>query len=145
MGMRERIEDRIKKKREELVELEVRVRETKSYIQALEDMAKALPREDASVSDTELRHGSMLALTRDLLKKQGHALHVMDILRGIGKEPTKGNRASLSGSINGHIKKGGQVFKKTGPNVFALVEHGSKNGTGHGPDVVDAVEEEFTK
>src|SRR2546422_10569372 len=96
MAIREEIQKRIDRKRDEVVEFEVRIREATIYIQALEETLKLLPREqgDAAVGTNalELRVGSKVAKPREFLKRVGHAEHILDILRAIGEQPTHANR-----------------------------------------------------
>ena len=122
MGIREKFEDRIRKKKEELRELEAQTRDLRVYIEAIEDSLKLLPKEDEEESpgEIELRHGSRPALVRDLLRAAGHPLHIGAILVGLEIENTKANRASVSGTIASYARQG-QIFKKVGPNTFGLL------------------------
>lgn len=109
----------------EIQQLEIQVREAKTYIQALQDTVKLLPRENGSaVQDFALRKGSSPALARDVLEKAGKNLHITDILKGIGKEPSRQNRISLAGSLNAYARKG-IIFTAEGQNIFGLI---GKNG-----------------
>src|SRR5438876_12361335 len=108
MGIREKFEDRIRKKKEELRELEAQTRNLRVYIEAIEDSLKLLPKEDEEESpgEIELRHGSRPALVRDLLRAAGHPLHIGAILVGLEIENTKANRASVSGTIASYARQG---------------------------------------
>ncbi len=48
-------------------------------------------------------------------------MHIKDILRGIGKENTRRNRSSVGASLTSYSKKG-EIFSKTAPNTYGLVE-----------------------
>ena len=58
---------------------------------------------------------------RNALKVLGHAVHVRDLLKHMGEEASKANRASLSGSMGAYVRKG-LIFTKPAPNTFGLIE-----------------------
>jgi hypothetical protein len=72
-----------------------------------------------------LRPGTALAKAREAIKKAGHPLHVSEILKALGKPPDKKNRISLGGSLSGYVRKG-EVFTRSAPNTFGLIELESK-------------------
>ena len=94
MGAREGLQRLIDKKEAEIADLEIRVREGKAYIQALQDSMKILPR-DAGGEQPELRPESALAKTRDFIKNSGKPLHIIEILKLLGKPTDKKNRVSM--------------------------------------------------
>jgi len=63
----------------------------------------------------------MLAQARSILQAEGKPMHVNEILKKMGKSVDKSGRISLSGSLAAYVRKR-TIFKKTGPNIFALVE-----------------------
>ncbi|HNS79762.1 MAG TPA: hypothetical protein PKM17_14030 [Syntrophorhabdus sp.] len=123
MGLREKFEDKIKKKELEIQEYEMKIREARAYVQALQDHIKFLPKEDMANDATDsntLRPGSMPYRAHELLKKAGRPLHVSDILTGIGEEPTKPNRVSLSGTLASYVRNH-KIFSRPMPNTFGLI------------------------
>jgi len=119
---RRKIDERIRKKEQEIHDLELRLREAKAYIQALNDVVRLMPRgESESAESTDLRPGSLMAKARDAIRKAGQPLHISDLLKATGKEPTRKNRASLGGSISAYVRRG-EVFTRPRPNTFGLVE-----------------------
>jgi hypothetical protein len=128
MGVREEVQKRIEKKRTEIAALESQVRDAEIYIQALEDTLKILPKdlsgEQVTEIESELRPGSRVAKAREFLRTVGRPSQVMDILKGIGEEPTNANRAGLSGSISAYVREN-RVFTRPAPNTFGLIEFGS--------------------
>lgn len=126
MISRQRLESKVKQKEQEIQELELSVREAKSYLQALQDMLKLIPKDGDTRGADALRAGSDLAKTRDAIRAAGTPLHVSDILAKIGKENTKKNRVALAGSLAGYARKG-VIFTKSAPNTFGLAEQG-RNG-----------------
>src|SRR5580658_10315193 len=89
MGLRENFQKLIDKKQAEINSLELTIREAKSYIQALQDSMKLLPR-DANVNpgssiEHELRPGTSLAKARDVIRAAGSPLPIAEILKAIGK------------------------------------------------------------
>lgn len=101
---------------------------------AMQEVLRLLPREEGDVVSSEQlpRHGSAMAKTRELLLETGKPMHITDILKGIGKENTKSQRLSVSGSLRSYARKG-QVFTREGGNVFGLVEFQTSNGNGRSP------------
>src|SRR5665213_86173 len=72
-----------------------------AYIQGMKDSLKYLPKSDSSSESLpQLRAGSDVALAREILVKAGKPLHVNEILKQMGKEVNKQNRASVAGYIN---------------------------------------------
>lgn len=138
MRVRENFQKLINKKRQEVSELELQIREAKAYIQALEDSMKLLPRDGvAGGVDHKLRPGSSLAKARDAIKATGAAMPIADILKAIGKPQDKKHRVSLAGTLSGYARDG-KVFTKTAPNTFGLLELGTIP-----TDEADELPEEF--
>jgi len=123
MGIRQDFERRITKKQQEIADLELQIRDAKSYLQALQDSLKLLPRDGtAGISpDADLRPGSALAKARDVIRKAGKPMHINDILVGVGKAVDKKNKVSLAGSLGNYARKQ-EIFSKTAPNTFGLKE-----------------------
>ena len=128
MGLREEFQKRIDKKQQEIDELkrdfEVKLKEANGYLQALQDSMKLLPKDAAANSlgvSRTLRPGSALAKAREAILKAGHPLHILELLKAIGKPQDKKNRISLGGSLSGYVRDG-QVFTRPSPNTFGLIE-----------------------
>jgi len=125
MGLRGNFQKLIDKKQQEIRDLEIQLREANAYIQALQDSMKLLPKDAETAAEThELREGSTLAKTRDLLRHSGKALPIGEILRLLNKPLDKKHRISLAGTLSSYARKG-RVFTKTGPNIFGLIEFGA--------------------
>src|SRR5437870_2514462 len=128
MGLRDQIQKKIDNKQQELSDLENRIREVKSYIQALQETIKMVPREQGDMFQTQdtaritvLRHGSTLSQAREAILKAAKPLYITEILSAIGKSDTKDNRISLSGSLAAYVRKG-EIFTRPKPNTFGLKE-----------------------
>jgi len=121
MGARAKVEDRIKKKEEEIQEYETRLREAKAYLLALQDTLKLLPRDNGtgSIGENLLRKGSNVAKTYNFLKKLGKPAYIDEILEAIGKNITKKERVSLSGSLASYVRKN-EFFTRPAPNTFGI-------------------------
>lgn len=133
MGLREEIQKRIERKRQEIADLEARVREASSYVQALEDTIKILPKQTAdgageTSSDRAPRTGSMVALARAALAATGHPMHVRDLLKAMGRQEDKASRAALSGSLSAYTRRR-EVFTRPAPNTFGLLQFGNSAPT----------------
>lgn len=122
MGLRQEFQKRIEKKQQEIRDLELKIKEANSYLQALLDSMKLLPKDAInSGGKRSLRPGSALAKAQKAIKKAGKPLHVTDILKALKKPPDKKNRVSLTGSLAGYARRG-EVFTRPAPNTFGLIE-----------------------
>jgi hypothetical protein len=132
MGLRENFQKLIERKQAEIRELEVRIREAQSYLQALQDSAKLLPKEvdnNGVVSaGFSLRPGTSLAKVRDIIKEVGTPMHINDILSRLCKTIDNQNRVSLVGTLGSYSRKG-RVFSRTAPNTFGLLELGHREAS----------------
>ena len=125
MNIRAQLEKKIETQEKEIESLKAEVLRKESFLSGLKEALKLIPRQDGEIANQVLRPGSDMAKAQDLLKKVGHPLHVGELLKGLGKEVNKGNRASLSGSMGTYVRKGA-IFFKSGPNTFGLIEQKRK-------------------
>lgn len=126
MSNRTKIEERIEKKEQEIQELEVRIREAKAYVQALQDVVKMMPREAPQESGlheegNRPRSGSYIADARDAILHAGRPLHVVDILKMAGRKNDRKTRTGMAGSLAAYVRKG-DIFTRPRPNTFGLIE-----------------------
>ncbi len=122
MGLRDEFQKRIEKKQQEIRDLELKLKEANSYLQALLDSVKLLPRDsNAATAEQVLRPGTAIAKARDAIKKSGKPLHVNEILKFLDKPIDKKNRISLGGSLSGYVRRG-EIFTRPAPNTFGLRE-----------------------
>lgn len=122
MGLRNELERKIEKKRQEIKELEFKIREAQAYISAHQETLKMLSREGSGLlAERNLRVGSSIAKARDAIKKAGKPLHIADLLKALGRPNDKKNRLSLSGSLAHYVRKG-EIFSRPAPNTFGLTE-----------------------
>jgi hypothetical protein len=132
MGLRDNFQKLIERKQTEIRELEMRIREAQSYLQALQDSSKLLPKESdnngLTLSGFSLRPGTSLARVRDLIKEAGKPMPINDILAQLGKTVDNQNRVSLVGTLGSYSRKG-RVFSRTAPNTFCLIELGQQEST----------------
>ena len=133
MGFREDALRKIEKKQAELVAMERAFELSKAgaeaYIQAYQDMLKSLPRESSETRpEAMFRVGSAAKRTRELIIEAVRPLHINDILKGLGKGDDRASRASLTSALGAYARKG-EVFVRTAPNTFGLLEMGHVAGT----------------
>ena len=146
MLTRSKLEEKIKRKEQEIREkeyekdreireMDIKLREAKAYIQALQDLLKSMPKNEVETNPIEnrLRVGSAVEKTYKLLKTKGSPMHVMDILVGIGKNQTTKERVSLSSSLGGYVRTH-NVFTRPSPNTFGLLEWDKINATQEPPE-----------
>lgn len=138
MNERKKIEDRIRKKEEEIQSLDAQARDARVYVKALQDVLKILPREAESQSESAaiLRAGSAVAVAREIILKKNKPVHITELLREMGKDLTRESRASLASSLAAYVRKG-EIFTRPAPNRFGLVELGhieKEEGDNEPPD-----------
>ncbi|MBP9664223.1 MAG: hypothetical protein KBD94_06340 [Pyrinomonadaceae bacterium] len=116
------LERKIEAARQEISRLEADLIEKRAFLQGLQEAQKLFPKSpQIGKGETVLRAGSDMAKARDFLRSTGRPIHITDILTGIGKENTKQNRLSVSSSLAGYARRG-EIFTKSGPNTFGLVD-----------------------
>ncbi|SRR5712692_5770150 len=127
MGIKEKLEDKIQRKGQEILEFNAKIREAQAYIQALQEAAKLMPREEARNGGGEaaLRPGGSAHKAFHALKSAGKPLHVTEILKAIGMPNTKNNRLALGGTLARYARNK-LIFDKTAPNTFTVLNHESQ-------------------
>jgi len=122
MGMKDKLEDKINRKQQEILEFQSKIREAQAYIQALQDAAKLLPREEARNGGGEaaLRPGGSAHKAFQALRSAGKPLHVTEILKAIGMPNSKNNRLALGGTLARYARNK-EIFAKTAPNTFTVL------------------------
>lgn len=145
MGLRQRLEEKIKKKEQEIADFEAGIRENKAYIQAMNETIKLLPREETKTSTPEnlLRPGASAHKALQALKLSDEPMHISQILKAIKMENSKKNRISLGATLS-RYSRNGEIFKKTGPNTFGLFEK-VYEGQEEPPEGFGLIDEEETK
>lgn len=129
MSSRKAIERMIEKAEEEQAALKMQIELKAAYIQGLKDTIRFLPKgpEKANGQTSSLRAGSDIARAREMILKEGKPMHVSEIIKRLGKELTKQNRASLSSYIGSFVRQG-QYFTRPAPNTFGVVEFEEEQG-----------------
>lgn len=125
MSERKRIEERLRKKEQEIKAFEEKIKDTKVYCQALRDILRMMEKaEEAEASpETTLRPGSMVAQARTILLEHGAPVHVDDLLDALGKGVTRETKASLTGSLAAYVRRH-EIFTRPAPSTFGLIELG---------------------
>ena len=118
------IAEKLRRKMLEIQSLEEKLRAAKIYLHALRDVADALA-DDPSASEAEpdksLRKGSALAIARESILKAGRPMHVDELLRAAGKEPTRETKVSLSSALSAYVRRG-EIFTRPAMSTFGLIE-----------------------
>lgn len=125
MGARENLQKLADKKTQEITDLERQLDLARSYLQAIQDSIKVLPREitnsgNGDEHSGELRLGTLIYRAKEAIQKNGEPMHVSAILVAIGVENTKNTRVSLVGSLGAYVRRG-VVFTRPAPNTFGLI------------------------
>ncbi len=130
MAGRSKIEERIAKKEQEIQELEMKIREAKAYIQALQDVSRLLPREsepekverpERASGDIVLRPGGAIYDARAAIQKAGRPLHITELLRLMNRPVDRKSRISVSSSLAAYVRAR-EIFTRPKPNTFGLVD-----------------------
>jgi hypothetical protein len=134
MNERRKIEERLRKKEEEICQFEAKLRDARIYVQALQDVLKILPRgSEKKFRAGTLRPGSGMAKVREFILEKGRPGHVTELLQALGRPATRETRASLSGSLAAYVRKG-EIFTRPSPNTFGLIELGHENEDDANPE-----------
>lgn len=119
MNLRREFEKLIEKKRAEIAEAQKAIASAESYIQAMLDAIKKLPKEDVAVSP--VRAGSDVEKIREVILAAGKPLHLSEIIVALGRPDDADSKAKVAGLLGWYTSKG-KVFTKTAPNTYGLVE-----------------------
>ena len=146
MNEHQKVEDRLRKKEREIIGLEEKIKAAHVYVQALRDVLKMMSTDDAA-APAILRSGSAVAKAREEIMRQGIPVHISDLLKALGKDQTRVNRASLTSSLSAYVRSG-EIFTRPEPNTFGLIELGQTESaeetlappTGFGKDTVPPAE-----
>lgn len=117
MGLMDRIEEKIRRKEQEIQELETKIREARASIETWQEVKRLLPREEDA--EKTLRPDSLVGKTFAILQKAEKPLHVGEILKRMGEQNTPEKRVSLSGSLGAYVRKE-EIFTRPAPNTFGL-------------------------
>jgi hypothetical protein len=122
---RRKIEERLRKKEQEIAELEEQIKAARIYLQALQDVLKILPKapDPTVTAEAVLRPGSAVAQAREVILERGEPVQILELLQALNKEPTRENRASLTSSLAAYVRRG-EIFTRPAPNTFGLIELG---------------------
>lgn len=123
------IEKKIKQKEEDVRLLEKELIQAKAYLDAMRESLKLIGKSSAINGVDSVRPGSLVDKARAAIRKAGQPLHVDKILPAIGKDPSKKNKISLSGSLAFYVRQG-TIFTRPAPNTFGLVEFEQSQGDG---------------
>lgn len=132
MGLREQIETTIRNKENEIKLNESKIRDARLVVQALRDalqssgdeqevrdISRQQRKKKIKPGKASLRPDSAPYKVKELLKSNGHPVHISEILLGIGL--TKDNKSSLVSTLSGYVKER-KEFTRTAPNTFGLIE-----------------------
>ena len=128
MSDRQRVENRLRRKEQEIVRLEEKIKEARAYAQALRDVLRIMgtgagSSGDDSANAVVLRAGSAVEKARAEILRQRAPVHISDLLEALGKDSTRENRASLTGSLSAYVRRG-EIFTRPQPSTFGLLELG---------------------
>ena len=123
MSERSVIEAKIEKKEAEIQSLEKKLGTARVYVNALRDILRAVEKEteDSPSVETALRKGSSVAQAREVILALGTPVHIDDLLRHLGRELTRQNKASLTGSLAAYVRRE-DIFTRPSPNTYGLIE-----------------------
>ena len=115
------IEKKIRQKEEESQELRGKLLQAEAYLEAMQESLRLIKKTSSADNGDTIRPGSMIHKAQLILRQEGKPMHVSALLERMGKEPTKPNRMSLSGSLGSYVRQS-TVFTRPAPNTFALIE-----------------------
>ncbi len=135
MHIREQFQRLLDRKHQEIRNLELQLEKAKTYVEALQDSMRLLPK-DGTSGEATLRPDTTLAKTRDLLRKAGTPMHISEILKALGAGTDSKQILSLGGSLAGYVRKG-KIFTRPAPNTFGLIEMNGKSDLKVEEDIPD--------
>jgi hypothetical protein len=122
IDLKRKLTREIEKQEQKILGLRTQLAEEEGYLRSQLDMLKLLPRNGGgNGSAPALRPNSDLARARDVIRAAGKPVHITEILQKLGKELTRDNRSSLSGSIGWYVRRD-EIFTRPLPNTFGLAE-----------------------
>jgi hypothetical protein len=121
MNERQKIEESLRKKEQEIHSLREKIKVSKVYVKALRDVLKLLDKgNEAEAAESTLRQGSAVAQARDVILEREMPVHIGDLLGAMGKPQTRESRSSLASSLAAYVRRG-EIFARTAPNTFGLI------------------------
>ena len=134
MSERKKIEERLRKKMQEIGALEDKLKAARIYVQALQDILKLVDREDGEAKpESVLKAGSAVAQARDVILERSVPVHINEILDALGKDATREAKASLTSSLAAYVRRN-EIFTRPAPNTFGLVELGHETNDENPPE-----------
>lgn len=138
MSLRGKFERKIREKEQEIHDLENKLVEARAYMHAMQDAIRLVPIEGGGEngeigSEVVIKPGSAMEAAMKALREAGKALHIMDLIKAMGREPTSESRASVGSSIAAYVRKG-VIFTRPAPNTFGLAEWGQSAAESVPPD-----------
>ena len=115
------IQKKINAKILEVKELEEKLSNARSAIDAFKEAMKLVSKAQSVNGGGTLQPGSMVFKAHRILQTAGKPLHIKDLSERIWKEPTKTNRVSLSSSLAGYVRNE-SIFTRPRPNTFGLLD-----------------------
>ncbi len=85
----------------------------------------------------QLRFGTDVYKAREALEIERKPLYIKELIEKIGEQPTRNRRSSLSSQLSAYANKG-EIFVKTAPNTFGLIDYGPEPVTAEEIEAYDA-------
>ena len=132
MDFRAALEKKIKVKEEEISELIRKIDREQAFLQGLQEALRALPKSEGDQRQpTDLRIGTVTHRIYETIRDEGRPLPIREILHRLGKDPNDRKiLRSVAGTIAAFVRKG-EIFTRTGPNTFGLIELYTENAGEH--------------
>lgn len=121
MKVEREITKKIRQKEEEVISLKQQLLQAESYLEAMKESLRLIQKTSGGNGTDSLRPGSLVDKARNAIREAGKPMHVDNILKKIGKDLTKDNKTSLSGSLGNYVRQG-IIFTRPAPNTFSLLE-----------------------
>jgi hypothetical protein len=135
MNIREQFQRLLDRKQQEIRNLELQLEKARTYVEALQDSMRLLPK-DAAASEATLRPDTTVSKTRDLLRRIARPMHISEILKELGSPTDSKHKLSLGGSLANYVRKG-QIFTRPAPNTFGLIEMNGRTSGARGVEITD--------
>ena len=120
MGARQKIEEKISKKEQEIQDLETQIREGRAYIVAMREALKLVPREGFTGAETLYRKGSLADKAQRAIAAHGAPMHIDDLVVAMRVKQDAKSKRSVAGTLASYVRKG-EIFNRPAPNTFGLI------------------------
>lgn len=122
-SVRRRLQEKAKKEQANIAEIADAIVEAKGRIAGFDEVLRLFPKEG---ENSELRVDSQMYRVREVLRTNGKAMTLTEILKALGLDGDEKKRNSLRGSLASYARDGRVFVRGEGAETFGLLEFPSE-------------------